>query len=332
MDSQQTLSTWLFICVALISSVFMVHTCHEGHKCIYYLGGKLSNSTNNPGYHLKLPISRHYNIQTTWQTDKLENVICGSSRGGQAYLDIEVVNKLSNTDDCILRVVKEHTINYDWPLIFDYVPSEVAQFCKNYTLNDIVIREFDKLDEVLLGKLRSNVHSYGLEDCIEIKNVRINRPRLDEDMRQKFEAVEIEKKAKELALQQKETEQIRLEIQLQKEIMDKERKKQTTALDMEIQIATAKANAEKQSIHDKMNLDTKRSDADAELVKRQKQAEGHKALFENPDFIRLETMRSAFNNAKIVIGEIPKNSLFNFNSPPTSSTEPILFRHLNSTM
>ena len=184
------------------------------------------------------------------------------------------------------------------------MPSEVAQFCKNYTLNDIVIREFDKLDEVLLGKLRNNVQSYGLEDCIEIKNVRINRPRLDDDMRQKFEAVEIEKKAKELALQQKETDKIRLEIQLQKEMMDKERKKQTTALDMEIQIATAKANAEKQSIRDKMNLDTKRSDAEAELVKRQKLAEGHKALFENPDFIRLETMRSAFNNAKIVIGEI----------------------------
>ena len=74
----------------------------------------------------------------------------GSSQGGHAYLDIEVVNKLNSKDDCMLKVIGEHTIDYDRPLIYDYIPSEVAQFCKNYTLDDIVIREFDKLDEVLL--------------------------------------------------------------------------------------------------------------------------------------------------------------------------------------
>ena len=82
-------------------------------------------------------------------------------------------------------------------MIYDYIPSEVAQFCKNYTLNDIVIREFDKLDEVLLDKLRKNIDSYGLGDCLEIKNVRINRPKLNEQMRKIFESIENEEKATE---------------------------------------------------------------------------------------------------------------------------------------
>ena len=63
----------------------------------------------------------------------------GSSQGGYAFLDIEVVNKLSSNDKCILKVIGEHTIDYDKPLIYDYIPSEVAQFCKDYTLDDIVI-------------------------------------------------------------------------------------------------------------------------------------------------------------------------------------------------
>ena len=138
----------------LLSNSYGIHQCYQGHKCVYYRGGLLLSEINEPGYHLKIPlITTHYNVQVTWQTDKLTNVICGSSRGGRAYLDIEVVNKLDNSKECILNVIGEHTIDYDKPLIFDYIPSEVAQFCKNYTLDDIVIRKFDKLDEVLLDKL-----------------------------------------------------------------------------------------------------------------------------------------------------------------------------------
>ena len=185
----------LFITSFLLAfPLLMIHECQQGHRCVYYRGGSLLNTINIPGFSLKLPfITTNHNIQITWQTDRLNNVICGSSQGGHAFLDIEVVNKLSESKQCVLKVVGEHTIDYDKPLIFDYIPSEVAQFCKNYTLDDIVIREFDKLDEVLLSKLRKNVESYGLEDCLSIKNVRINRPRLDKEMQKKFESIENEK-------------------------------------------------------------------------------------------------------------------------------------------
>ena len=93
-----------------------------------------TKSISDPGYHLKLPHFTSYNnVQITWQTDKLTNVMCGSSQGGHAFLDIEVVNKLSSSDKCILKVIGEHTIDYDKPLIYDYIPSEVAQFCKDYS-------------------------------------------------------------------------------------------------------------------------------------------------------------------------------------------------------
>lgn len=303
-----------------------VHQCQQGHRCVYYFGGKLQNGITDPGYHLKLPLfTSFHNIQVTWQTDRLTNVMCGSSQGGHAFLDIEVVNKLNNTDECILKVIGEHTVDYDKPLIYDYIPSEVAQFCKEYTLDDIVIREFDKLDEVLLGKLNDNVESYGLSDCLQIKKVRINRPRLDADMQEKFLSIENEKKAMELAEREKETQRVRQEAETQKQMMEKERQMQTNEVEMQIQLARAKAESDKKKILDQMNLETRRSEAEAEKIALIKKAEGYETLLENPDYLRLETMRTAYHNSKIIIGEIPRNGIFNFaEMPKTGYTEPIL--------
>ena len=41
------------------------HTCLQGHKCVYYRGGKLLNETNEPGFHMMMPlITSNYNVQT----------------------------------------------------------------------------------------------------------------------------------------------------------------------------------------------------------------------------------------------------------------------------
>ncbi len=319
----------LYETIAVVSALtfpISLHQCEQGHRCVYYFGGKLQNQISDPGFHLKIPlVTSYYNVQVTWQTDRLSNVMCGSSQGGHAYLDIEVVNKLNSSNFCMLKVIGEHTIDYDKPLIYDYIPSEVAQFCKNYTLDDIVIREFDKLDEVLLAKLQDNVDSYGLSDCIDIKKVRINRPRLDEDMQQKFLSIENEKKAMELAEREKETQRVRLEAETQKQMMEKERQLKTSEVEMKIMLERAKVEADRKKIEDKMNFDTMTSQAEAEKIGLIKKAEGYQTLLSNPEYIKLETMKTAYHNSKIVMGEIPKNSVFSFaDMPRTGYTEPIL--------
>ena len=289
-----------------------VHQCEQGHRCVYYRGGSLLETFTEPGYHFKIPlITSHYPIQITWQTDKLRDVLCGSSRGGKAYLDIEVVNKLDYSNYCIKKVVGEHTVDYDKPLIFDYIPSEVAQFCKNYTLDDIVIREFDKLDEVLLEKLNHNIASYNLTNCLQIKKVRINRPKLDSEMQKKFESIENEQKEKELAIQQKETEKVRLEIQTQKEVMEKQRYQQTSRIEMEIQKERAESESEKQKVIDLKESESVKINADSEKYRLERIAEGNDRLFSNPNYIILEGYKSAHNNAKLIIGDVPQNAFLN---------------------
>ena len=64
------------ISCVMIFSILSIHTCSEGHRCVYYRGGGLMIDISDPGYHLKFPlITQHYNVQTTWQTDKLNSVI-----------------------------------------------------------------------------------------------------------------------------------------------------------------------------------------------------------------------------------------------------------------
>jgi erlin len=72
------------------------HRVEEGHVGIYFRGGALLDSITEPGYHLKLPmITRFENVQVTVQTDKVENIPCGTAGGVVIYFEyIEVVNRL----------------------------------------------------------------------------------------------------------------------------------------------------------------------------------------------------------------------------------------------
>ena len=129
----------------------------------------------------------------------------------------------------------------------------------------------------------------------------------------------------ELAEREKETQKVRLEAQLQKEMMEKERLRKTTEIELQIEISKAHSNAEKQKIKDRMYFETKKNEAESEKNTILKKAEAYEKLLANPDYIRLEAMKTSFHNSKIIIGEIPKNSIFNFNMPQTGSTNPISF-------
>ena len=59
---------------------------------------------------------------------------------------------------------------------------------------------------------------------------------------------------------------VRQEAETQKQMMEKERLRQTTEVGGKIQISRAKAEADKKKIEDQMNLESKRSQAEAEKI------------------------------------------------------------------
>lgn len=98
-----------------------IHQVEEGHIAVYFRGGAILDSYTEPGWHTKLPLITTYElVQVTIQTDKVNNVPCGTSGGVLIHFDqIEVVNRLRK--DMAQETVKNYTVNYDRTWIFDKI-------------------------------------------------------------------------------------------------------------------------------------------------------------------------------------------------------------------
>lgn len=97
------------------------HQIPEGHIGIYYRGGAILDGYTEPGWHTMLPFLDTYeNVQVTLQTDKVNNVPCGTSGGVNVeFQQIEVVNRLKK--QLAHETVKNYTSNYDKIWIFDKI-------------------------------------------------------------------------------------------------------------------------------------------------------------------------------------------------------------------
>lgn len=113
----------ILILVGLLIFFFSggVHRIDEGHIGIYWRGGKIIEGTTDAGFHFMFPFVTSYaNVQTSVQTDRVENIPCGTSGGVMIYFDkIEVVNKLHY--EYAWETIKNYTINYDKTWIFDKI-------------------------------------------------------------------------------------------------------------------------------------------------------------------------------------------------------------------
>lgn len=78
-----------------------------------------------PGWNFMFPfITTVENVQVTVQTDKVNNVPCGTSGGVNVMFEqIEVVNRLKK--QLAQETVKNYTVNYDKTWIFDKIHHEI---------------------------------------------------------------------------------------------------------------------------------------------------------------------------------------------------------------
>ena len=57
----------------------------------------------------------------------------------------------------VYDTVKNYTVDYDKPLIFDKVHHELNQFCSGHNLQEVYIELFDQIDENLKSALQSDL-------------------------------------------------------------------------------------------------------------------------------------------------------------------------------
>lgn len=131
---------------------------------------------SEPGWRVKLPIVTSYElVQITVQTDKVNNVPCGTSGGVLISFDqIEVVNRLRK--DMVYETVKNYTIDYDNTWIFDKIHHEINQFCSKSSLQDVFIDKFETIDEMLVEAIQKDCDKWA--PGIEIISIRVTKPNI----------------------------------------------------------------------------------------------------------------------------------------------------------
>ena len=163
-----------FVLFAAILTNMSIFTVNEGYVGVVYVLGSLSTNILNPGLHFVIPIiSTIHQVQITIQTDYVRDVPCGTNSGVTIKFDkIEVVNQLNKHS--VFETIKNYTVEYDKPLIFDKIHHEMNQFCSKHSLQEVYIDKFDKLDEILTETLQNSLNMYA--PGVTIRSIRLSKP------------------------------------------------------------------------------------------------------------------------------------------------------------
>ena len=238
---------------------------------VYYHNNKLVNQIQRSGgWNWRNTITYKFvdDISIQPQVDPVYNVECGSKDGiTLTFPEINVYNTLVDDDTCILKVIGGFHIpvhrDYDKLLIHSIIESEVLQFCKDYSFDEIYITKFNELDELLMTKLKENLKDHEVQDCLKITDVRLTRPTISPELKARFEEIEMEKKKKVLKEQEKITQQLENEIAQQKAVAVKNKEKAEQKVELEKLKEKADSDKTIQEINNDIQLNKDKSIADS---------------------------------------------------------------------
>jgi regulator of protease activity HflC (stomatin/prohibitin superfamily) len=278
---------------------FSLHKIEEGHVGVYYRGGALLTSTSGPGYHVMVPfITTFRSVQTTMQTDEVKNVPCGTSGGVMIYFDrIEVVNILSAS--AAYDIVRNYTADYDKTLIYNKIHHELNQFCSVHNLQEVYINLFDQIDENLKTALQNDLNF--LAPGLFIQAVRVTKPKIPEQIRQNYEAMEAEKTKLLIAAERQKVVEKEAETERKRAIIEAEKVALVAKIQWDQKIMEKESEKKMAEIEDQTHLGREKAKADAEYYKAQRQAEAYKLML-TPEYIELKKYEALATNNKVYFG------------------------------
>ncbi|KAK7498334.1 hypothetical protein BaRGS_00010594 [Batillaria attramentaria] len=291
----------LATCVALLGVFvnFSIHKIEEGHVGVYYRGGALLSSTSGPGYHFLLPfLTTFRSVQTTLQTDEVKNVPCGTSGGVIIYFErIEVVNKLDSS--AVFDIVKNYTADYDKTLIYNKIHHELNQFCSIHNLQEVYIDLFDQIDENLRLALQQDL--YSMAPGLTVQAVRVTKPKIPEQIRKNYEAMEGEKTKLLISIQKQKVVEKEAETERKKAVIEAEKQAQVAKIQWNQKIMEKESEQRIAEIEDQTHLAREKAKADAEFYRILKDAEANKMKL-TKEFLEYTRYQSVASNTKIFFG------------------------------
>jgi len=286
---------------------YSLHRVEEGHLGVYFRGGAQLVGMAGPGFHMMLPfLTTVRNIQTTLQTDEVKNVPCGTSGGVMIYFDrIEVVNVLEH--GAVYDTVKNYTVDYDKPLIFDKVHHELNQFCSGHNLQEVYIELFDQIDENLKSALQSDLTE--MAPGLKVLSVRVTKPKIPEAIRKNYELMEAEKTKLMISTQRQKVIEKDAETERKKAVIEAEKEAQVAKIKYDQNLMEKESIAKMEAITDTIHLAKEKSRTDAEFYQIQKKSEANKVLL-TKEYLELKRIEAISTNNKVYFGADIPNMFF----------------------
>ncbi|XP_060063978.1 erlin-1-like isoform X1 [Ylistrum balloti] len=288
----------LAVGVGLLINV-SIHKIDEGHVGVYYRGGALLSSVSAPGYHFMMPFLTSYRtVQTTLQTDEVKNVPCGTSGGVMIYFDrIEVVNKLDI--NAVYDIVRNYTADYDKTLIYNKVHHELNQFCSMNNLQEVYIDLFDQIDENLRVALQKDLIT--MAPGLTVQAVRVTKPKIPEQIRKNYEAMEAEKTKLLISIQKQKVVEKEAETERKKAIIEAEKLAEVSRIQWEQKIIEKESQKKISEIEDLTHLAKEKAKSDALFYAAEREAQSNKEKL-TPEYLELIRYQTLAANTKVYFG------------------------------
>ncbi|RCN49112.1 Erlin-2-A family protein, partial [Ancylostoma caninum] len=207
----------------------------------------------------------------------------------------------------VYDIVKNYTVDYDKPLIFNKVHHEVNQFCSSHSLQEVYIDLFDQIDENLKTALQEDLTI--MAPGLFVQAVRVTKPKIPEAIRHNYEQMEAEKTKLLVATQHQKVVEKEAETERKKAVIEAEKKAQVAAIMHKQTIAEKETQKKISQLEDESHLASEKAKADAEFYRAQKAAEANRLLL-TPEYLELKRIEAIAKNNKIFYGQDIPSAFF----------------------
>jgi len=293
------LSFGVILVVVIVCLVDSYHTIQQGNVGIYFVKGRLDDTYSTPGVHWAMPfVTEIKEITIRPQTDTLPTIKAVTRDGIEN--SFEKIQVLSNVEiGSLIPLVKKFGLGFREVLIFDRIAEELRIFCANHTIDEVYNSMF--LD--MVGHIKDNVEDsisrLGEKGIIGVKilNLVIPKPDIPPDIAANYKAVKVQWTEQLVATQQQKTEKIKKETESIKAILDAERERDVLEIDIEKQLLEKEGEQKRNAIQNQIIKDREQNLANITAYAKEKAAEANKLLFTD-EYIKLEVAKSLSNNTK----------------------------------
>ena len=285
---------------ALITSVMLglgYHKIQQGNVGIYYVAGALSDETTQPGLHYANPVwTTVKQVEIRSKTDKLPAITTVTKDGIEnKFHDVEVITAVKESE--VIRLIKRFGLTFHKTLVFDRIYEEIRLFCANHTVDEVYNTKF----LTMVGTVESNVNQ-SIADLgkngITLYHLTIPKPDIPNDIAENYQAVKVQWTEQLVAKQRQKTEEIKKETEQLNAVADAERQKQVLEINLQKQILQKEGEQKLSDLENKILEDRKKKAADVEKYEKEKQAEANQLLYANEGYVQLEMAKSLSKNTK----------------------------------